>query len=320
MDTTIDNTEKSAPLLSIIIPVYNVQDYMEECLDSILNQKHDNCEIILVNDGSTDNSYLICEKYAKKYNEIKLINQTNMGLSGARNTGIKEAKGKYILFVDSDDWLMEGCLEDFLLCIIEYSPDIMIGKAKVIDELGNTKDKVRYQIKKGMYCIDDYLKMLLLNRCYIACAPFAIYSREMIENNKIEFKPGIVHEDELWMTRILTAAKSVYYTDEYFYFNRIRIGSITHSNNKNRRGNDLLIVAREMQDILSKCDAKETRILKNKMVVNYLNGMCMVDEKREEFISFGLLMKYAYYRKLKIKVLIYKILPRLYRWRYEVKN
>ena len=93
------------PLVSIVIPVFNVEKYLSECLDSVISQNYDNLEIICVNDGSTDNSYRILERYQKGDQRIVLINQNNLGLAAARNTGLRFANGSFVMFVDSDDWI-----------------------------------------------------------------------------------------------------------------------------------------------------------------------------------------------------------------------
>ena len=108
-----------AALLSVIIPVYNVEPYLEQCLDSVINQTYKNLEIICINDGSTDNSLKILEKYQKKDNRIKLINQKNKGLSEARNAGLDVAKGEYIAFVDSDDYLELNAYEEAMNVVLQ---------------------------------------------------------------------------------------------------------------------------------------------------------------------------------------------------------
>ena len=109
-----------------MIPIYNVKNYLAKCVDSILNQTYKNLEIILVNDGSTDGSEIICEELKKKDKRIRIINQKNGGLSSARNTGIRNANGKYIQFVDSDDWIDYECIEELHNCIYKDNSDISI--------------------------------------------------------------------------------------------------------------------------------------------------------------------------------------------------
>ena len=100
--------------VSIIIPVYNVEKYLKRCLDSVCNQAYENLEILIVNDGSKDGSLKICNEYANKYSNIKLLNQENQGLSESRNNGLKAATGEYVMFVDSDDWLCDGAVNEMV--------------------------------------------------------------------------------------------------------------------------------------------------------------------------------------------------------------
>ena len=119
------------PLVSVIVPVYNVEKYLEECLDSIINQTLEDIEIICVNDGSTDNSLKILKKYAKKDNRIKIINQKNCGLGCARNSGLNQSQGDYIFFLDSDDYLNPNILEKLYPKALESHSEI--GKLSHFD-------------------------------------------------------------------------------------------------------------------------------------------------------------------------------------------
>ena len=110
--------------ISIIIPVYNVEKYLSRCLESVINQSYKNIEIIIVNDGSTDNSFDICNKYKKKDKRVILIDQNNQGLSGARNTGLKHATGEYICFIDSDDYVEKDYVEYLYKLIVKDDYDL----------------------------------------------------------------------------------------------------------------------------------------------------------------------------------------------------
>ena len=116
--------------LSIIIPVYNVERYLPECIERLIFQIDNSCEVILVNDGSTDGSSLLCQKYSSVYHNFKLINQKNMGLSRARNAGIKVANGEYLLFLDSDDYLVDDAIDVILKCINNNEADILFIRSK----------------------------------------------------------------------------------------------------------------------------------------------------------------------------------------------
>ena len=118
-------------LISIIMPVYNAEKYLNRSIESIMNQTYNNIEIILVNDGSTDNSLEICTSYQEKDNRIKLINQANKGVSFARNKGIDEATGDYIMFIDSDDYVEKNMIEDMVSKITEDDIDLVISGIKM---------------------------------------------------------------------------------------------------------------------------------------------------------------------------------------------
>ena len=138
--------------ISIVLPIYNVEKYLPDCINSIIDQKSsDECEIILVNDGSTDNSPSLCDAYASEYSNIKVFHKKNGGLSDTRNYGLKYATGEYILFVDSDDCLCQNALSEFNKELELSNPDIIIGDAVVIDEDGNKVEKSDFQyIHKGL--------------------------------------------------------------------------------------------------------------------------------------------------------------------------
>ena len=113
--------------ISIIVPVYNVKEYLRECLESLVNQSFENYEIIIINDGSTDGSDLICQKYKERYENIRYYSQSNKGQSAARNLGVRKSKGEYILFVDSDDYIVKDACRVLYKSAIKYDVDIVIG-------------------------------------------------------------------------------------------------------------------------------------------------------------------------------------------------
>ena len=229
--------------ISIIIPIYNTFKYLTKCLDSCLNQNIpiDVYEIILVNDGSTDDSNSICKDYNEKYSNIKYIYQENSGLSIARNLGLKIAKGEYIWFVDSDDWIRSNCLSKILyLCYSNNLDMLRIGFAKV-DANSDIYNKVSefsdiLSIKSGK----DLLKSQ-----YVFGPPLYIFKKSYLIDNKIYFYPNIFHEDNEFTPRALYFANKIGITEEVFYYYLDRVGSITlNTNSKNCF--DLLIVCKNL--------------------------------------------------------------------------
>jgi len=180
--------------LTIVIPVYNVEKYIEKCINSILIQKLRDYEIILVDDGSTDNSGNICDKYAGKYNHIKVIHQMNKGLSGARNTGIREAKGEYLMFIDSDDFINEKIkLEEV---INELKEDVIQFKWIYYYE-----NKYVYFKDNELYPNIDYENLLfkkVKDGTISVSACNKIVKRSIITDNNIFFNEDLLSEDIDW--------------------------------------------------------------------------------------------------------------------------
>lgn len=228
--------------LSIIVPVYNVADYLAKCLDSLIVQDlpQNEYEIIVVNDGCTDNSGEIAKQYADKYSNIILINQENQGLSGARNTGIANARGEYVQFVDSDDYLEENVLGGLLKQIEEYSLDVLRFKYQNVRINAEGEYEVFQPYKQSNFLFDDYSKEpvngvdFLNKRFGTACYAWAFVLRKEVLDNCI-FKQGIYFEDTEWTPRMLIKANKVASTDTIVYNYLMREGSITKAINKDKQ-------------------------------------------------------------------------------------
>lgn len=190
--------------LSIIIPVYNVEKYIDECLMSIVEQNVENIEVILINDGSTDNSGIICEEYCKKYRYITLYNQENQGLSMARNQGMSLASGKYILFLDSDDYLVKDTLKALVDFLAESEEDVIVGKYDRYNEqtLQYKETAIESLEKYKQYDSLELYINLAKDDLYWFQVAVAIVNREFIIKNQLSFKRGIYCEDELWAVKL----------------------------------------------------------------------------------------------------------------------
>lgn len=206
--------------ISIVIPVYNVRPYLNTCLQSVLKQSYKNIEIILVNDGSTDGSDLICETYRAKDSRIIYVSQENRGLSGARNTGMKYASGDYVLFLDSDDFIALNTIEVAVDEIKENHADIVaVGFTQFSDECCVANKEVEsYAFQQSTR--SAFYKQLITNH---ACGK--IIKKELI--NDITFPEGRNYEDIATTHKFFYRASSVSYTNSGFYFYRTRPGAIT---------------------------------------------------------------------------------------------
>lgn len=222
---------------SVIIPVYNVENYLKECIDSVLKQNYLDYEVILVDDGSTDNSGAICDLYAEKYKKVKVIHKKNGGLSDARNAGLCMARGEYIIFVDSDDWIELDALNNFDRCLDNTEiakPDIIITRMTE-NYMSNNSEKTNDE------CFEKYLHEELFTKeraiRWQCCrtrdtwpAPKNAYSREFIESYALRFAVGRLHEDLDWTSKCMVYASSFTGMTAPWYHHRMdRVGSITNT-------------------------------------------------------------------------------------------
>ncbi len=226
------------PLFSIIIPVYKVEQYIDECVKSVLNQHFDDFEIILVDDGSPDNSPAICEAYAATDTRIKVIHKENGGLSDARNVGINAANGTYLLFLDSDDYWNDVDFLTYLSNFIEKEQTIDVinyGFVKYYP-LSNQyiPDKRNFSIiKNSTYTNKEYCKKLLQNDLFIACAWNKCINREFICKHELFFEKGLRSEDMDWCGNILFHVPQMTCIDKQPYvYRQQRIDSITNTVNQ----------------------------------------------------------------------------------------
>ena len=219
--------------LSVIIPVYNVEEYLAECIDSVLRQNLTDYEILLVDDGSPDNSGRICDEYAENYKEIKVIHKENGGSSSARNAGIESANGDYIIFMDSDDWWNNKVSVTEMLKKVKSNPEtemFLFTSLDYIEDIGFFKRNEHKNIDKiSVNSVQNYYSDLLKNGNLEVAAYNKILKREFIIDNSLFFKQGITCEDNEWMLRLLRVLKNVKVINEELYIYRSgRKGSITN--------------------------------------------------------------------------------------------
>lgn len=218
---------------SVVVPIYNVEKYLNQCVDSILSQSYTDFELILVDDGSTDSSPEICDAYAERDDRIKVVHKKNGGLSDARNTGIKIAQGEYLLFLDSDDyWGGTEVLESINAALIDNPVEIVqFGRMKLLQGEnrivpGQPRDLARYS---GV-STDRIIALLVESGKLSIQAGYMALSRNFLVDNALYFKPGIKTEDLEWAIRLYLCNPSWAFLDKCFYVYRAnREGSITSS-------------------------------------------------------------------------------------------
>lgn len=236
-------------LISAIVPVYNVEKYLRRCVESIERQTYTNFEIILVNDGSTDDSLKICNELEERYSNIRIVNKKNGGLSSARNAGLKEARGEYIVFIDSDDWISKDYFEYALGVIRENKvdiADIMIAQVKGKDDLPiNPPENVK--VYENQEILEHYMYRGLNEQKgapYSACRK--MYLRGLFVDDTAQFVEGIVNEDICFNYRILRKCKKIAVSNQYKYaYFQDEQGSITSGALK-KRNLDLISVSDEL--------------------------------------------------------------------------
>lgn len=231
------------PLISIVVPVYRVEQYLQQCVDSIINQSSSEVELVLVDDGSPDKCPSICDEYARAHDNIRVIHKDNAGLSIARNTGLSMASGQYVWFVDSDDFLLPGSIELVLTYISKY-PNVDVFSSML----------THYWPEKEIYKVSRFKRdtHVISGRAYLqAGSPQGasqrfILKREFLQYNDLSFYPGILHEDALFGYEMLYKAKSVYTFDTSIYAYRIRQGSSIMSNVKVKNLADLIFIHKRL--------------------------------------------------------------------------
>ncbi|WP_273130515.1 glycosyltransferase [Bacillus weihaiensis] len=254
--------------LSIIIPIYNTGEYLEDCLDSLLQQDNNDFEIILVDDGSTDNSWSIIEGYIQEYSYISVYRQENKGLSSARNLGLKKAKGRYIWFFDSDDFVERtDCVSLILKELFKYRLDcIILNGSFHVDLLTiwsrnkHNKRIISNHLGSNVSSGIDYLLNMKKNREWRYAVWLYVFKRDLLLENHLYFQEGFLHED---CPYTLCISKKVKFLDENIYKYRIRENSIM------------------------------TKKITNKNVISYIKDYKLIIHNNNKYNSYNI--EYFYY-------------------------
>lgn len=259
---------------SIIVPVYNVQEYLNRCMESLIGQKFEKeeYEILLIDDGSKDSSGEICDSWAQKQENVKVIHKVNGGLSSARNAGLEAAVGDYVLFVDSDDYADERMCADLEQLIEQYHhPDVVHYDGW--REYGRRVSSIwlKTDSKSVLYSGAGFLKKRYQETNMNVEAWLYCYRREFLENHDLHFQEGILHEDVEFTPRVILQAESVVEFPKQLYHYIIRENSISTKKDKTKNIQDLTDTLRKL-DHLADQQENEVRIwIKNGILNSYLN-------------------------------------------------
>lgn len=230
------------PKLSVIVPVFRVEQYIEKAIGSILQQQYCNYEVIIIDDGSDDDSILLAESLVQKHGNFSFYKKKNRGLASARNMGLKYACGEYVLFLDSDDWFLGDFFGKLDALLTQYQPDILFfnGLKGGLTDLENMRNiQMDSQPMTGIAYIDSCIR----NKEWISVVWLGVYRREFLNEYQIRFIEGIIHEDDSFILQCLHFAKQTRYFNEKWYRYRIRAFSIMKSKNAMQDYNGFLSAA-----------------------------------------------------------------------------
>ena len=286
------------PKISVIVPVYNVEKYLKECLNSILNQTFSNIEIICVNDGSTDSSRKILEEYKRQDCRIKIVDKENGGLSSARNAGLKVAEGEFISFIDSDDWIDTRMLEKLYKSMTEYNTDITICAVHQYDEQKQAIDDSNKYYTLGFFdnSFDNRAfnykdtKPFIMDVCVMAWNK--LYRKSLIDKYKAQFPDGLIFEDGPFFFSIFFKTNRVSIVRDFLYYYRI-----------NRKGSIVQKAGKKYLDIIDIAELMLERINELEDCEEIRDSFCK--KKAEDFIfrfeNLKLKYKLPFAKKLKEK-------------------
>ena len=301
---------------SIILPVYKVEKYLCPCIDSILNQTFKDFEVILVDDGSPDNCPVICDDYAKKDSRIKVIHKPNGGLSDARNVGLKNAKGEYVFFLDSDDYLIDSEVLSKINRSLCDGQDVAAFKFIQWFESSDTLSTCLFNYDvatEGKSAAQIYLE-LIDKDAYYNSAWSKVIKRSVLVDNGIEFEKGLLGEDNDWYYKVVAHVKTLALIDEPLYVYRQREGSITKSYKKKNLEHLLWIIEKWAKYIGEGEMTENKMVIRNSLAKQYCHAIIGYSnlEKPQEFYvkleMYKYLLAYSNTPRVKKFRLMYKLL------------
>lgn len=291
-----------SPKISVIIPVFNTEKYLREAIGSICNQTFQDLQIIVVDDGSTDSSPEILKQYAKEDSRIEIITQPNQGQGAARNRGLEIARGEYVYFMDSDDILEPDCLKDCVELCSSNGLDYVTFDASAFDCNGpitNGFDYNRSSIISQNHIWDslELLELSLKKNCFLACAVLLLTRKNILTDNNICFPEGIIHEDNIFVFRIMLCAGKCQYIARPYFKRRVRSGSTMTSNFSMRNINGYIRIS-EIAKTLEQSQPRWTDLIELYLHKN-LNAVVWLAHSLNAADKFTTLKLFVKFRLLK---------------------
>lgn len=316
--------------VSIVVPIYNVEKYIDKCLNSLVKsiKNYDNIEILLIDDGSTDNSKKKINEYDKKYSFIKAFYKNNGGLSDARNYGLIKAIGDYVIFIDSDDEVDPILFNEIITKIEKSDSEVVLWDAMIIDENGkkNKSSLNDYYIHNGLKNSYIYSGIELINvqlkdhSDLVTTVWLGAYKKDFIIRRNLFFEKGLLHEDEMWTIKVFLNANKVEYINKKAYMYRQREDSIMNKQNKDYRKNvnDVIYIYNSLYSYINWISFQNIELnkLKGNISRRYLHALGKFDiykyKREKKKINFNELFKNSIRTIDKIRCLILKISPYIY--------
>ena len=306
----------NSPIISVIIPVFNTDIYLNEAVGSILNQTFRDIEIIIVNDGSTDNSLNILKEFEKGDSRVVLIDQPNSGSSIARERALEISKGEFLFFMDSDDILEPCALEICCKEAIKESLDMVFFDAVSFSDDNKLNAQSFHYNRKGVVCEGIYngveIMEILLSKDLFRVAPWMhLFRKELATENGLEFYPRIIHEDELFFSQLYLFAKRVKYIPENFFRRRLRANSTMTTRFSLKNINSYFTIVKELEKTKERAGSSSAQVIEG-LIFNILSGVAYQSGQlslKTRFYVLKFILKNGYISGIKIKSLLVLLFP-----------
>lgn len=315
------------PLISVVVPIYKVEQYLSRCIDSIVQQTYKNLQIILVDDGSPDRCGEICDEYEKRDTRIEVVHKTNGGLSDARNVGIEMSKGEYITFVDSDDWILSNFYQRCYETIKKYKADMV---ACPLCSFYEGETGVKHKMPGDDLVFDDAMAMesMFYSDGIPWCAPAKLYKKELL--GEIRFPKGLLMEDKATTYKLFSKCKRIVFSRIEGYMYLIRPESIMHSafTERNMRAFEIqkelnAFISEYYPDVIPTTEAYTCRVTLS-MLCNMIASNYEDKQKQMDLLAIGYKYRNSLYNSKSIdyrfKILGHLIWPMYKIWGDDINS